>query len=280
MNFSSASFYFSPKLKALSCDTRRAVCLRSFLLSPFFFHSFTSATSVLPSFHPNFLISLSFLNFSSFLEASFHPSLWLSYCHSSFLLSGFQPLHPTNVFSFTYFFSSIFPSFFFLLPSCILVPSLLWSVCCSNIPYFLVSSSPFPSFCPCSVNPSFFLSFSFFTLCPPPSFYAPVLPCLDTFLYFLLSALPYIFLCFILYRLSFHIFLTLLSRCLSSFLSLSRSQRSEASRRQTEKHFTQSQISDISETPPAVVLSALKHRHRGIWTSSRCVYTAVRLQIR
>lgn len=75
MNFSSASFYFSPKLKALSCDTRRAVCLRSFLLSPFFFHSFTSATSVLPSFHPNFLMSLSFLNFSSFLEASFHPSL-------------------------------------------------------------------------------------------------------------------------------------------------------------------------------------------------------------
>lgn len=95
MNFSSASFYFSPKLKALSCDTRRAACLRSFLLSPFFFHSFTSATSVLPSFHPNFLMSLSFLNFSSFLEASFNPSLWLSYCHSSFLLSVFQPLHPT-----------------------------------------------------------------------------------------------------------------------------------------------------------------------------------------
>lgn len=220
MNFSSASFYFSPKLKALSCDTRRAVCLRSFLLSPFFFHSFTSATSVLPSFHPNFLMSLSFLNFSSFLEASFHPSLWLS-------------------------------------------------------------SSNNPSFCPCSVNPSFFLSLSFFTLCP--LHLSMLLSFLVLILFFTSFFQPFLISFFVLFCTVFpspFLSFTLLSRCLSSFLSLSRSQRSEASRRQTEKHFTQSQISDISETPPAVVLSALKHRHRGIGTSSRCVYTAVRLQIR
>lgn len=107
-----------------------------------FTHSLLPHPSFLPSFLPNFFISLSFLTFS-FLEASFHPSLWPSYCHSSFHLSVFNP---------------ILFSFF--------------------VPFHLMS---------------------------PPSFYAPVLPCLDTFLHFLLSALPYIFLCFILYRLSFHI---------------------------------------------------------------------------
>lgn len=146
MNFSSASFYFSPKLKALSCDTRRAACLRSFLLSPFFFHSFTSATSVLPSFHPNFLMSLSFLNFSSFLEASFHPSLWLSYCHSSFLLSVFQPLHPTILPSALVLLTQ---AFFFHCPFSPCVPSIFLCSCPSLSWYF----SLLPSF-----SPSLYLS--------------------------------------------------------------------------------------------------------------------------
>lgn len=127
MNFSSASFYFSPKLKALSCDTRRAVCLRSFLLSPFFFHSFTSATSVLPSFHPNFLISLSFLNFSSFLEVSFPLTIVLSFFFPSLSLST-PSSHKRFLFYLLLFFHiSLFFLFTSFLHPCSLSPLIcLW----------------------------------------------------------------------------------------------------------------------------------------------------------